>query len=132
MDTVANCPRDLRLVRHRRHSGGYEKTKVLLARADFDGTLQLLTSGWGAALGYPCDKCDGCTLRQLMWSSPGGAAAVVAAILDVLEMGPVDMRVCGGDGLAKGFRLHRHYDRHERLMYIVAEETAAAARAARR
>lgn len=132
MGTLASCPLDLRLVRHRRHSGSYEKTKVLLARADFDGTLQLLSSGWEAALGYPCGKCDGCTLRQLMWSNPAGAAAVVAAILDVLEMGPVDMRVCGGDGRAKGFRLHRHYDRQERLMYIVAEETAAAERAARR
>jgi hypothetical protein len=29
------------------------------------------------------------------------------------------------DGLAKGLRLHRHYDAQERLMYIVAEEIAA-------
>lgn len=37
------CPTGLRLVFHHSLSGSYELSKVLLATANFDGTLQLLT-----------------------------------------------------------------------------------------
>ena len=110
---------------HQSHADSYELSNVLLARAGFDGTLELMTSGWERALGYARQEFDGRTLLQLMWSNRRSAEAAVAAILDKRDMAPVEVRVRCRDGLAKGFRLHRHYDRLERLMYIVAEELAA-------
>jgi hypothetical protein len=123
MSTASSCPIDFRLVLHDSLSDSYEMSKVLLARAGFDGTLQLLTSGWERALGYGRQELKGKTLFQLMWSDPRNAAAAVAAILDRLNLGPVDLRVRCRDGLAKCFRLHRQYDKHEHMMYIVAEES---------
>jgi len=127
MGTAATCPPDFRLVRHQSLPDSYEMSQVLLARAGFDGTLQLLTSGWERALGYRRWEFDGRTLLQLMWSNRRSTAAAVAAILDKLDMAPVEVRIrCRGGG-AKGFRLHRRYDEPECLMHIVAEEIAAAA-----
>ena len=134
MSAAASRPIDFRLVLHDSLSLSYELSEVLLARAGFDGTLQLLTSGWERVLGYGRQEFGGKTLRDLMWSDRRCAAGAVAAILDKTDMGPVDLRLRCRDGLGKCFRLHRHYDRYEHMMYIVAEETAAkpaAARAAR-
>jgi len=125
MRAAAHCPRDFRLVLHHSHSDRYELSKVLLARAGFDGTLELMTSGWERVLGYRREEFDGRTLLHLMWSNRSSAEVAVAAILNELDMAPVDVRIRSRDGLAKAFRLHRHYDRQERLMYIVAEEVAA-------
>jgi PAS domain S-box-containing protein len=122
MSAVPSCPTDFRLVFHDSLSDSYEMSKVLLATADFDGTLQLLTSGWERVLGYGREELRGKTLVNLMWSDRRGAAAAVAAILDRLNIAPVDIRLRCRDGLAKCFRLHRHYDKHERMMYIVADE----------
>jgi len=130
MGTAAKCPPDFRLVLHSSLRDSYEMSQVLLARAGFDGTLQLLTSGWERMLGYRRGEFDGRTLLQLMWSNQRSTAAAVAAILDELDMAPVDVRIRCRDGLAKGFRLHRRYDEPERLMYIVAEEIAPGAPAA--
>jgi hypothetical protein len=125
MSVAAGCPIDFRLVLHESLSDGYEMSKVLLAKAGFDGTLQLLTSGWERTLGYKRTEFNGKTLYHLMWSNHRRAAAAVAAILDEVSASPVDVRVRCRDGLGKGFRLHRLYDRHERMMYILAEEVPA-------
>jgi PAS domain-containing protein len=127
MRAKTRCPEDLRLVFHHSLTDAYELSKVLLARAGFDGTLQLLTSGWERALGYQRGEFEGRTLRQLMGSDRRSTAAAVAAILDERNMAPVELRMRCRDGLAKALRLHRHYDAQERLMYIVAEEVAAGA-----
>jgi hypothetical protein len=66
------------------------------------------------------------------WSDPRSAAAAVAAILDRLSTGPVDLRVRCRNGLGRCFRLHRQYDKHEHVMYIVAEETPGNAPGVRR
>jgi hypothetical protein len=123
MGTASSYPIDFRLTMDDSPSDSYEMSKVLLARAAFDGTLQLLTSGWEHALGYGRAELEGKTLRQLMWSDQRNAAAV-AAILDRLSTGPVDLRVRCRNGLGKCFRLHRRYDKREHVMYIVAEETS--------
>lgn len=123
MSTAASSPEDFRLVLHESLSDSYELSKVLLAKAGFDGTLQLLTSGWERVLGYGREEFNGKTLVHLMWSDQRSAAATVAAILDKLDMGPVDLRVRCRNGQGKGFRLHRRYDWYEQMMYIVAEET---------
>jgi hypothetical protein len=123
MGTASSYPIDFRLTMDGSPSDSYEMSKVLLARAAFDGTLQLLTSGWEHALGYGRAELEGRTLRQLMWSDQRNAAAV-AAILDRLSTGPVDLRVRCRNGLGKCFRLHRQYDKREHVMYIVAEETS--------
>jgi PAS domain-containing protein len=125
MSETSSSPIDFRLILHESLSVGYELSEVLLARADFDGTLQLLTSGWERVLGYRREEFKGKTLLHLLWCNPRSAAAAVAAILDTASMAPVDLRMRCRDGLAKFFRLHRHYDQAEQVMYIVAEETAA-------
>lgn len=122
MRIASDCPSDFRLVLHDKLSDSYELSKVLLAKAGFDGTLQLLTSAWGRFLGYQRVEFTGKTLFDLMWSRRSAATAV-AAILDGLDMGPVGLRVRCRNGRGKGLTLHRLYDRDEHMMYIVAEET---------
>lgn len=105
---------------HDNLSDSYEMSRVLLASAAFDGALQLLTSGWEQALGYGRAELQGKTFLSLLGTDPTGA---VAAILNVGDLGPVDLNVRCRNGLAKCFRLHRRYDRDEHMMYMVAEET---------
>ena len=105
-------------------SDSYEMSKVLLATADFDGTLQLLTSGWERVLGYGREELKGKTLVDILWSDRRAAAAAVAAILDKVDLGPVDLRVRCRDGRGKCLKLNRLYDRRAHVMHIVAEETA--------
>ena len=120
---ASNPPPDFRLVLHEQLSDSYELSKVLLAKAGFDGTLQLLTSGWEGVLGYGRRELNAKTLLQLMWCDRRNVAGAVARILDTLDMRPVTLRVRCRNGLGKCFRLHRLYDRQEHMMYIVAEET---------
>ncbi len=125
MDTAASDPRDLSLVLRDSLSDSYEQSTVLLASAGFDGKLQLLTSAWERVLGYGREELRGKSLLQLLCRD-GGAAAPVAAILDVLDLAPVDLKMRCRNGLCKDFRLHRHYDRDEHVMYVVADEVAGA------
>lgn len=125
MATVVRSPQNFRLVLHDSLSEGYEMSQVLLAKAGFDGTLQLLTSGWERALGYPRAELNRRTLLELLWSDRRNAAAAVTAILDDLDMAPVNLRMRCRNGRGKHLTLHRHYDRRERMMYIVAVESAA-------
>ena len=130
--SVSRCPKDFRLVFHHTLADSYELSNVLLATADFNGTLQLLTSGWERVLGYGREELEGKTLAELLWSDRRGAARTVAAILDQLDMSPLDLRVRCRNGFGKCLRLHRRYDKLEHMMYIVAEETANAPMAAGR
>lgn len=126
MCPASRVPLDFRLVFRTSLSDSYEMSNVLLARARFDGTLQLLTSGWERALGYRRRELQGRTLSQLMWSDRRSAAIAVAAILDRIAPGlPVQLRVRCRDGRGKSFTLHRRYDSHDDTMYVVAEEAAA-------
>jgi hypothetical protein len=52
MNQATRRPIDFTLVFHDSLSDSYEMSRVLLATADFDGKLQLLTSGWERVLGY--------------------------------------------------------------------------------
>lgn len=132
MSTVSGCPTDLNLVFHQSLSDSYELSKVLLATADFDGRLQLLTSGWERLLGYGRQELEAKTLVDLVWSDREHVAMTVAAILDRLDMSPVDLRVRCRNDVGKCLRLHRRYDKHEQMMYLVAEETASRPGSARR
>ena len=125
MSMTSGCPSDFRLVFHESLSDSYELSKVLLAKAGFDGVLDLVGSGWERALGFGQGELRGKTLRQLMWPNPRSAAAAVAAILGRMDRGPVDLRVRCRDGQGKDLRLHRRYDRREQMIYIVAEEMPA-------
>ena len=116
-------PADLTLVLHHSHSESYEMSGLLLARASAEGGLQLLTRGWERALGYGPEELNETTLMQLMEFDPRSTAAAVDAILDERDLRPVSLRLRCGNGLAKGFKLHRHYDRQVQTMYILAEET---------
>ena len=122
MRSGSRLPNDFSLVFHDSLSDSYELSSVLLATADFDGTLQLLTSGWERLLGYGRQELKGKTLLDLLWSDHRGAAAV-AAILERVVMGPVELRIRCRNGKGKRLKLHRRYDKHEQMMYLVAEET---------
>jgi PAS domain-containing protein len=100
------------------------RSKVLLARAGFDGTLELLSAAWEKVLGYARHEFGGKTLCQLTASDK--PAAVVAAILDSENMAPVELTVRCRDGRPKRLRLHRRFDGEERKMFIVAEEAQEA------
>ena len=125
MSAVSPCPSNFRLVFHDSLSDSYELSKVLLATADLNGTLQLLTSGWERVLGYGREELEGKTLADLLWADRRGPARTVAAILDPLSMDAVELRVRCRSGAGKCFTLHRRYDEQERMVYIVAEETPA-------
>ncbi|HXJ50322.1 MAG TPA: PAS domain-containing protein [Burkholderiales bacterium] len=125
VSTASNGPLDLRLVLHDTLSDSYESSGVLLAKAGFDGTLQLLTSAWERALGYRRGEFKGKTLLDFMWSNARSAAAAAAAIMDELNMSPVGLRLRCKNGSGKSLTLHRLYDNDERTMYIVAEEPPA-------
>jgi PAS domain-containing protein len=132
MRALSPCPTDFSLVFYDSLSDSYELSKVLLASADFDGKLQLLTSGWERLLGYQRQELEGKTLVDLLWSDRRHAATTVTAILDPLDMSPLDLRVRCRNGLGKCLRLHRRYDKPEQMMYIVAEEIPDKPAAARR
>lgn len=120
-----SSPTDLRLVLHDNLADSYEDSKVLLAKADLDGTLQLLTSAWERLLGYGREEFKGKTLLHFMWSNPRSAAAAAAALLDEQDLRPVRLRLRCRDGRGKSLTLHRLYDLREHMMYIVGEETRA-------
>jgi len=125
-------PVDLTLAVHVSPRDTYEWSKVLLARVNANGTLELLTAAWERFLGYGRQEFVGKTLRELMRSSSAAAARTVAAILDERNMDPVDLTVRSRGGEDKCLRFHRRHDAYTHKMFIVAEETPApAVRAAR-
>ena len=128
VSTASNGPIDLRLVVHDTLSDSYESSTVLLAKAGFDGTLQLLTSAWEQVLGYGREEFKDKTLFHFMWSNQRSAAAASAAIMDELNMGSIDLRLRCRDGRGKCLTLHRLYDKDEHMMYIVAEEAPEGSR----
>ena len=113
MRSGSRLPTDFSLVFHDSLSDSYELSSVLLATADFDGTLQLLTSGWERMLGYGRQEIEGKTLLDLLWSDHRSAAAAVAAILERVAMGPVELRIRCRNGQGKRLRLHRRFDQQE-------------------
>ena len=129
METISTTdpsrPVDLALAVRSDLGATYELSKVLLARVDPDGTLELLTAAWEKVLGYGRREFVGKTLRQLMRASTAATAAIVAAILDERNMDPIDLTLRTSDGAAKPLRLHRRYDAYMRKMFIVAEDTSA-------
>lgn len=122
---------DLWLVMHDTLSDSYESSEVLLAKAGFDGTLQLLTSAWERVLGYGREEFKGKTLLDFMWSNAHSAAAAAAAIMDELNMSPVGLRLRCKNGSGISLTLHRLYDKDEHTIYIVAEQFPAERAAAR-
>jgi hypothetical protein len=102
----------------------YEWSKVLLARAHADGSLELLTGAWALALGYGREELSRKTLGDLMGSGER-AAALIAAILDDDGTGAVKVKLRCRDGKHKHFDLHRRHDEYEQAVFLVAEESSA-------
>jgi len=123
----AGFPGDFALIAHVAPGDTYEWSKVLLARAHFNGTLELLTAAWELALGYGRHEFHGKTLCHLMGSDKTAAADAVVAILDVQNMAPVDLTVRSRSGEAKRLTLHRRLDAYGDKIFIVAEEAGAPA-----
>jgi len=101
----------------------FRRSKVLLARAHFSGTLELLTAAWERLLGYEPRELAGMTLRQLMVLAAPVSARAVDAILDEVDMGAVILDLRCKDGRIRTLKLHRRLDPHERKVYLVADET---------
>jgi len=120
---TTTTPVDFALAHHISPGDTYEWSKVLLARANFDGKLEFLTAAWERVLGYGRNEFKGRTLRQLMGADEKAAAGAVAAILDVSSMAPVDLTLRCRGGKSRSLRLHRRLDTYTRSVFIVAEET---------
>jgi hypothetical protein len=101
----------------------YEWSNILLAKVRFSGTFELMTSAWEKLLGYARHEFAGKTLRQIMGLNERIPITAIAAILDERNPAPVDLNVCCRNGQIKSLRLHRRFDRGERAVYILAEET---------
>jgi hypothetical protein len=124
MDTRKTAtPLDLALAHQVSTGDTYEWSKVLLAKATFDGTLEFLTAAWERVLGYGRYEFKGKTLRQLMGSDEKVAAHAVAAILDEKSMAPVDLTLRCRSGKSRSLRLHRRLDPYTHSVFIFAEET---------
>jgi hypothetical protein len=109
----------------------YEWSNILLAKVRFSGTFELMTSAWETLLGYARHEFAGKTLRELMGLRERIPITAIAAILDERNPAPVDLNVCCRNGQVKSLRLHRRFDRDERAVYILAEETGEHGPAAR-
>ena len=120
--TPVGFPGDFALIDRVAPGDAYEWSKVLLASAHFNGSLELLTPAWDLALGYGRHELQGKTLGQVMGSDKTAAAGAAAAILDVQNMAPVDLTVRCRGGEEKLLRLHRRLDPYAHKMSIVAEE----------
>jgi hypothetical protein len=118
---------DLKLAVRVNPGDTFEWSKILLARANFNGTLELLTAAWERVLGYGRRELEGKTLGQLMGSSRTAAADTVVAILEERSMDPVDLTVLSRAGEAKSLRLHRRLDAYADKIFILAEQAAAPA-----
>ena len=123
MTKSSGRPADFTLAVHVSPGDTYEWSKVLLARAHSNGTLELMTAAWELVLGYGRREFEGKTLSQLMGSTRTEAADVVVAILDERNMDPVELTLRSRSGEAKRLRLHRRLDAYTDRMFIVAEET---------
>src|SRR5256885_9540309 len=99
----------------------YEWSKVLLARAHSDGSLELLTGAWALALGYGREELSRKTLGELMGSSER-AAALIAAILDDDGKETVEAKLRCRDAKHKHFQLHRRHDEYGQMVFIVAQQ----------
>ena len=113
---------DFTLAVHVSPGDTYEWSKVMIARANAGGTLELLTAAWEKVLGYGRHEFEGKTLSQLMGSDRKVAANAVVAILDDRNTDPVDVTLRSRGGEAKRLRLHRRVDAYAHRVFIVAEE----------
>jgi PAS domain-containing protein len=115
-------PADFTLAIRVGHGATYDQSSLLLARATFQGTLELLTAAWGHVLGYSSEEFEGRTLRQLMRSNRSAAAAAVAAILDERDTGPIDLTLRLRDGTRERLRFYRRFDEYTRGVFILADD----------
>ena len=116
-----NLPADFTVSVHITPGDNFEWSKVLLARARFDGRFELLTSAWERLLGYGRRELTGKSFAQLL-GSRRAAQAAVDAILDRTNRVAVDVSMRGRDEAESSLRLHRRFDADDRMMFIVAEE----------
>ena len=78
---------DLKLAVRVNPGDTFEWSKILLARANFNGTLELLTAAWERVLGYGRRELEGKTLGQLMGSSRTAAAPRGHFVHDAVAQG---------------------------------------------
>jgi hypothetical protein len=104
---------------------GYEWSGILLAKANSDRTLELLTRAWERVLGYGRRELDGKALRTLMAAereADGLFATAVDAIFDERSTASVELTLRCRNGARKLLRLHRRLDAATGTIYIVGEE----------
>ena len=119
---VPQLPEDFRFVPAKRRGRTYARSGVLLARAHFDGQLELLTVAWETLVSSTGPGFATHTLRSLMGVPLPESASAVAAILDRRDPAPVDLTVRDYFGGERRLRLHRRFEADGPSVYIVAEE----------
>jgi PAS domain-containing protein len=110
---------------------GYECSSILLAKADLDGTLELLTGAWERLLGYGRRELDGKALRDLMAADREADSLIahaVAAVFNEQSMASVELTLRCRSGARKRLRLHRRFDSVTGDVYIVGEEVPGSIR----
>jgi hypothetical protein len=117
---------DLKLVLCRKPGRTAAQSQVMMARLRPGGIFELLTSGaWARALGYLPEELSGKSLRELLPLEKPAAGAVVAALLDPADTGPLDITLRCKDERRKFFRFHRRFDPHGQSIFLVADELPA-------
>ena len=110
---------------------GYEWSSILLAKADLDGTLELLTRAWERLLGYGRRELDGKALRDLIAADREADSLIahaVAAVFDEHSMASVELTLRCRSGARKLLTLHRRFDAATGDVYIVGEEVPSSIR----
>lgn len=105
----------------------YERSRVLLARANSDGTIELLTHAWERLLGYGRRGLNGKALGALMAAErrlDRREERVVAALFERASAATVDVTLRCRGGRRQSLTLHRRLDGATGAIYIVGEESA--------
>lgn len=119
---------DLKLAVLISREDGHEWSSVLLARANGDGSLELLSRAWERLLGYGRGTLQGKALGVLMAGERRldiDDERVVAQIFDRASAASVTIVLRCGGGRRQSLRLHRRLDAATGTIYIVGEEIRA-------
>ena len=105
----------------------YERSRMLLATANSDGTIELLTHAWEPLLGYGRRELEGKALGVLVAAERRldcGRERIVAALFERGSAASVDVTLRCQGGRRQSLTLHRRLDGATGTIYIVGEKSA--------
>jgi hypothetical protein len=103
----------------------YGEVDSLIAKATQRGTLELLCPAWHRVLGYRPGELDGRSFSRLIAADAGGAASVIAALLEPRTREPIRFSLrCKGGGHMP-FVWFRQYDAYDESLYLFGDRPPA-------